>query len=176
MIARRGFTLIEVLVALTIGATAVLVAHSLFGATTELAARTASRFEAATSWANARRALSAALASAEIGRGDSVRFDGARDRVAFTSWFWTPIGREPRRCSLLASDSLLLLVVGPDSLVLTAELDTLAVDFLPERGAATAWVTEWSSAVTLPAAVRLRIARSTTPAVDTILVPLGNRG
>src|SRR5689334_11538926 len=92
-----GFTLIEVLVALTIGSIVVLVAHQLFvgiadqGKTLTEARATVDRA------ANARRWLDATFLSLDVGTEGAGGFDGRPDRVSFSTWLLTPDGWFERR-------------------------------------------------------------------------------
>src|SRR6266516_2937194 len=84
-----GFTLIELVVALTISALVVLVAHELFAAVAErgrtlIAARTA--LDRA---GNARRWLAATFLSLDVGTEGAGGFDGRPDHVAFSTWLLT---------------------------------------------------------------------------------------
>src|SRR6185436_14777953 len=89
---RRGFTLIEVLVALTIGALVVVLAQRLFAAVGDggrelVTARTALDREA-----NARRWLAAAFLSLDAGLEGARSFEGHPAEVTFSSWLETEGG------------------------------------------------------------------------------------
>src|SRR5947208_13746987 len=92
-----GFTLIELMVALTIGALVVLVAHQLFAA---VADRGRTLIEAQTTFdrrANARRWLKATFLSLDVGTDGAVGFDGRPAHAAFPTWLLTPDRRFRRR-------------------------------------------------------------------------------
>jgi prepilin-type N-terminal cleavage/methylation domain-containing protein len=196
---RRGFTLVEVLVALTVGAMVVLVAHRSFATASELAGRVREQRRNHDHAANARRFLAAALGSVEVGGRDGG-FQGGPDRVAFTAWVVAPTGEPERRRVTLtiagtvrggsayrqpeqAGSEVIALVqrvargasFAPDTLVLIPHADYLALDYLMGFGANAAWVSEWQSAVTAPLAVRLRIG-SADRNVDTLLFGIWPRG
>src|SRR2546428_679245 len=81
-----GFTLIEMLVALTIGAVVVLLAHELFGAVAERGRTLTVARTALDRSANARSWLDATFLSLDVGTEGAGGFDGRRDHVVFTTW------------------------------------------------------------------------------------------
>src|SRR6266702_7817067 len=94
---RAGFTLIEVLVALTIGAIVVLLGHELFGAVAERGRTLTLARAALDRSANARRWLDATFLSLDVGTDGARGFDGRPDHAAFTTWLLTPDGWFERR-------------------------------------------------------------------------------
>src|SRR6266576_1089919 len=179
-----GFTLVEVMVALTIGAVVVLLAHELFGAVAErgrtlLAARTALDRSA-----NARRWLAATFLSLDVGTDGAGGFDGRPDHAAFSTWLLTADGWfERRQVALSAEQGRLEAAVTPGTPIALAESATdLQLDYLLEPGAESRWVREWVSPVSAPVAVRVRIARSGCEmrdagcVVDTLLFLIKERG
>ena len=179
-----GFTLIEVLVGLTIGALVVLVAHQLFAAVADrgrtlIAARTA--LDRA---ANAHRWLQATFLSLDVGTDDAGGFDGRPDHAAFASWLLTPDGWfERRTVSLARDDDRLVASVAPGQpITLMDSVAELAFDYLLEPGAESRWVREWVSPVSAPLAVRMRVTRAghgtreTGNVVDTLLFLIKERG
>ena len=186
---RRGFTLIEVIVALTIGALVVLVAHQLFAA---VADRGRTLIEAQTTFdrrANARRWLKATFLSLDVGTDGAVGFDGRPDHAAFSTWLLTPDGWFERRqvtlsaeqgrlraavtpgTAIALSDSVTdvqfdyLLEPGAESNCTSVTLSESAMadvqfDYLLEPGAESRWVREWVSPVSAPVAVRMRITKA----------------
>jgi len=181
---RRGFTLIEVVVALTIGAVVVLLAHQLFAAVAErgktvIAARTA--LDRA---ANARRWLEAAFLSLDVGTDGASGFEGRPDHAAFTAWLLTPDGWfERQQVTLSAAERRLRAVITPGTPIALADSVTdVQFDYLLEPGAESRWVREWVSPVSAPVALRMRITkagngkRDTGNTVDTLLFLIKERG
>ena len=181
---RRGFTLIEVVVALTIGALVVLVAHQLFAAVAErgrtlIAARTA--LDRAV---NARRWLGATFLSLDVGTEGAGGFEGRPDHVVFSTWLLTPDGWFERgQVTLSAEQGQLRAAVTPGtSIALVDSVTDLQLDYLLEPGAESRWVHEWASPVSAPVAVRMRITKAgngkweTANAVDTLLFLIKERG
>ena len=181
---RRGFTLIEVVVALTIGAFVVLIAHQLFTAVADrgrtlIAARTA--LDRAV---NARRWLAATFLSLDVGTDGASGFDGRPDHAAFSTWLLTPDGWfERRQVTLGAEDGHLRAGVTPGTAIaLSDDVTDVQFDYLLEPGAESRWVREWVSPVSAPVAVRMRITkagngkRETGNVVDTLLFLIKERG
>jgi len=196
---RRGFTLIELMVALVLGGLVVLLAHRTFGVATELGGRVAARRQAHDRATNARRFLAAAFGSLEVGTVRNTGFRGLEDEVSFATWLVDESGAPVRRQMTVRLDrnaggatpvaaseaetARLLAIVGPveggnaprDTLVLAPEVTGLALDYLLDFGADAAWVREWRSPVSAPLAVRLRVGGA-SGAVDTLLCVIGPRG
>ncbi|PYP75100.1 MAG: hypothetical protein DMD25_13800 [Gemmatimonadetes bacterium] len=181
---RRGFTLIEVVVALAIGAAVLLVAHELFAGVADrgrtlIAARTA--LDRAV---NARRWLAATFLSLDVGTDGAGGFDGRPDHAAFSTWLLTPNGWfERRQVTLSAEQGYLRAAVIPGTAIALADSVTdLQLDYLLEPGAESRWVREWVSPVSAPVAVRMRVTnagcgmRDAGCVVDTLLFLIKERG
>ena len=181
---QRGFTLIELIVALTIGAVVVLLAHQLFAAVADrgkslMAARTA--LDRA---ANAHRWLVAALLSLDVGTDGASGFEGRPNHVVFATWLLTPDGWFERRTVSLArqNDRLVATLTPGEPIALRDSVSDVAFDYLLEPGAESRWAREWVSPVSAPVAVRMRIERMATAtretgnAVDTLLFLIKERG
>ena len=179
-----GFTLVEVMVALTIGAVVVLLAHQLFAAVAErgktlLAARTALDRSA-----NSRRWLAATFLSLDVGTDGAGGFEGRPDHAAFTTWMLMPDGWfERRQVTLGAEQGRLRAIVTPGtSIALADSLTEVEFDYLLEPGAESRWVREWVSPVSAPVAVRMRVTRAGCGrqgagcVMDTLLFLIKERG
>src|SRR5437899_9812466 len=101
---KRGFTLIEVIVALTISALVVLVAHQLFAAVAARGRALTAARAALDRAANARRWLAATLLSLDVGTEGASGFEGRPNRTAFSAWLLTPDGWFERRQVTLGAD------------------------------------------------------------------------
>lgn len=171
-----GFTLVEVLLALSLGSLVVLFAHRLFTGVADGARRLAEARQALDRESNARRWLAEAFGSLEVG-GTSGSFVGQEHLVQFGGWQLTAAGWPARtRVSLAAvGGALVARIAGRDPIVLADSVRTVTFDYLLDPGANTAWVKEWISPVSAPLSVRMRIARA-AGIVDTLLLILGPRG
>ncbi len=171
-----GFTLVELLVALTLSGLVVLLAHRLFAAATG-AARTVREARAALDReANARRWLQAAVLSLDVGQQAGDGFEGRPGRLRFSTWLETADGWFAQRRVALALDggSFVAVLDQADTIALATEVDGVAFDYLLEPGADTKWVREWISPVSAPLAIRLRVGRGIS--IDTLLVLVKERG
>lgn len=161
-----GFTLIEVLVALTLSAVVVLLAHRVFTGVVDGSARLQAARTALDRDGNARRALTEMFGSLDVGTEGAGGFAGRPSRVEFATWERVPAGwLERRRVALAAQDGRF----GAWS-----DVSSVEFDYLLDPGANAAWVREWISPVSAPVAVRVRIMRVTT--TDTLLFIVGSRG
>src|SRR6266516_3945060 len=162
---RQGFTLIEVIVAVTIGALVVLVAHQLFAAVAERGRTLIAARRSLDRAVNARRWLAATFLSLDVGTDGAGGFDGRPDHAAFSTWLLTPDGWFERR-----------------QIALMDSVTDVQFDYLLEPGAESRWVREWVSPVSAPVAVRMRIAkagcemRDAGCVVDTLLFLIKERG
>ena len=189
---QRGFTLVEVMVALSIGAVVVLLAHELFGAVAERGRTLTVVRSALDRSANARRWLDATFLSLDVGTEGAAGFDGRPDHAAFASWLLTADGWFERRTVSLArnNDRLVASVAPGQPIALMDSVAELALDYLLEPGAEARWVREWVSPVSAPVAVRMRIEKAGCPKglpvgrgmrdarcmVDTLLFLIKERG
>jgi len=178
-----GFTLIEVIVALAIGALVVLLAERLFAAVGDASRELSAARTALDREANARRWLAASFLSLEAAP-EAGGFAGYRDRLSFASWQETPEEWFARsRVTVGRVGDQLIAAVGPgDSIKLADSVTDLSFDYLLEPGSDAHWVREWISSVSAPLAVRMRIARAGCGmrdagcVVDTLLFLIKERG
>jgi prepilin-type N-terminal cleavage/methylation domain-containing protein len=178
MSSSRGFTLIEVMIALTLSALVVLLAHQIFSGVVGGVARLDAARDALERSANSRRWLIEAFGSLQAGVDSAGPFEGHPDRVGFASWqLVAPSGLRRERILLGQVGHALVAQHGVDVLVLADSVSRVAFDYLLEPGANTIWAREWVSPVSAPLAVRIRVTYLGSPArVDTALVLIGGRG
>lgn len=122
------------------------------------------------------RWLRSIIASTSVGQPGDVPFEGAPESAAFTTMMPSAYGwHEPRPVDIrVDGDSLLLKVNGAESIVLRRGVRSVGLDYLLEPGANAHWVRQWSSPVSAPLAVRVRIDLGGP--VDTALYLIGPRG
>lgn len=171
---RFGFTLIEVMVAVSIAGIVILAAHQIFTGVADGAKAIATARESLDRSVNARRWLKATFLSLE------PPFEGRSNRVTFTSWQLAAGGWfEPQTFTLSQEGTRVVATSGHQTLQLADSVAQLAFDYLLEPGADTKWVREWVSPVSAPLAVRLRIAgcgKRDAACVDTLFFLVKERG
>lgn len=172
----RGFTLLELVVALTLAGFVALAAHRIFTGVLDGVRRVEAARGTLDREANARRLLAALVAGVAVSRGPPDAFEGGRDRVTFSTWHVDALGRTVRRRVRLALEGEALVAhgLGPDAVRLLGDVTEVAFDYLLALGAAERFVREWYSDASPPAAMRMRIARGA--ATDTLLLIIGSRG
>jgi len=177
---RRGFTLIEIMVALTLSALVVLVAHRVFTGVVDGAGRLSEARLALDREANARRFLQEAFGSLDVGSEGAGGFAGRTERVEFATWQRVPEGwLERRRLTLGVEAGRFIARTAGESVALRDSVVGVEFDYLLQPGANAAWVREWISPVSAPVAVRVRVTRVRSTehgAVDTSLLIVGPRG
>ena len=184
----RGFTLVEVLLALTLGALVVLAAHRVFAGVADGALRLREARTSLDREANARRWLSAAFGSLDVGTAGGG-FAGREEEVQFGTWLLTAHGwYSQRHVTLARRDDRLIAEAPPDvSIELADSVSDLQLDYLLDvapdvagdsavgaPGERARFVREWSSPVSAPVAIRLRVSHSFR--VDTLFLMVGPRG
>ncbi len=174
---RRGFTLVEVLVAVVVSGMVALLAHQLFGAALEGSARLRDARRDLDRRGNAHQYLRAAFLSLEVGIDSAGAFMGQRDRVRFTSWLPAAEGWLERRTVELGLEGDRLIAAAPPDadMELARGVTGLRFDYLLEPGAESHWVAEWESEVSAPLAVRVRITHRNERS-DTMLYLIKGRG
>lgn len=172
----RGFTLIEVLVALTLASFVAVLGNRVFSGILDGSASVTEARSALDSQMNARRRLTGLIGSLEVGPTEADAFRGEPKSVSFTAWDRDANGWIIRRRLTLQRVGSQLMVYGLDAnaVTLAEDVRTITIDYLLEPGAEARWVKRWSSAATVPLAMRLGLTRVT--GADTLLLVIGARG
>ena len=174
---RRGFTLFEVMVALVLSGSAVLTAHALFRPVIDAAAAISSERGAIDREANSRRLLRSTLLSVEVGASNTVPFAGHGDRLEVSAWMPTADGWFELKEVRIGQAGSRLVLTAPDWGVATLgdSLSDVRFDYLVEPGINARWVADWTSPVSAPLALRLRVRRdsSTEAVADTMVYLIG---
>jgi prepilin-type N-terminal cleavage/methylation domain-containing protein len=173
----RGFTLIELMVALVVGSLVLLLAHRVLTGVLDGLEQGRVAQAVMDRDANARRVLARAAGSLYQTAASADGFAGDPHRVAFSTWLEDEHGwLVARRVTLrVAGGGLVLDLGGPAPLMLRDSVRRLDLDYLLTRGASEHWVRAWHSDASAPEAIRVRIEAAGGVA-DTLLLLVGSRG
>lgn len=176
--ATRGFTLIEVTVALVLASLVLLTAHRLGSALLDAVRHSSTSEQALARTANVRRVLVHVLGSVQAGVSDGDGFTGDTTKITCTSWFTDGDGWPTRGRVTLSHNAKSLTLEGlpGGAVVLADSVARVRFDYLLGLGARSSWVRGWSSPVSAPLAVRIRLERAAGAPADTILLFIGPRG
>lgn len=171
---RRGFTLVEIMLALAISGMVVLLVRSVLDQTVDATARIAGEQAEQRRELAARTILTRAFGSIEIGSSGAAAFAGRSDSVTFTAFEHRGRGSELGHISLGWRDGWLTLTRDGQPAALLPAL-AVTFDYLLAEGADSEWRGGWHSPSSAPVAVRIRLLRSSA-SVDTLLFVIGMRG
>ena|SRR5881296_1665357 len=176
-----GFTLLEVMVALTLGAMVLLAAHRIFTGVVDGVRRNDEARLSLDRTMNARRWLTSAVGSLEVG-DRAGPFVGKPSQVAFGTWELTAKGWLTRQRIALGEAGGRFVAMPPQgqTLVLADSVRDVQCDYLLDPGENATWVREWISPVSAPLVIRVRVTRGCGMGdggcVDTLLLIIGPRG
>lgn len=173
----NGFALIELVVALVIGAMVLLGARDVLVQLAATAHTVQRRGRDADRTANRERVLRELLANVEVGTSDAQPFAGTADSAMFSSWCAVPAGWL-RRCAVVLA--LALRDSGQDQRhrALVARVDGRRIDlggamthgrllYLASAGNGGQWFDRWSGGVSAPLAIGI------IEDDDTVIVRIG---
>ncbi|MGH7718683.1 MAG: PulJ/GspJ family protein [Gemmatimonadaceae bacterium] len=174
--ARAGFTLLEVIVALTVGAVVLLGARAMLVHLGDDSERLTTFVRETDGPANADRLLRTLVGSLEVGTDSATHFAGEQWEARFTSWCSVPAGWQERCTVTLAIDTVLgrrALVArtstGPP-VVLRRGFREGALRYLSDADAGGTWFRVWGTGVTSPLAIGVILD------ADTLILRVGERG
>ncbi len=172
----RGFTLIEVVVALALAGLVTMLAERLYGGLLDGMGRAGEARERLDRWANGRRLLVQLVGSVEVGMVPGSSFDGRPQSLVATTWCPDRRGwLEPRRASIgVQRGTVTVTGVADVGVVIADRVASLGFDYLTTVGAESRWVRAFVSGVSAPLAVRVRIAYRSS--ADTLILIVGSRG
>lgn len=174
----RGFTLMEVLVALAIAALVVLLCAQTWAGLLHSRRALETARMILESDMNGERWLAEGLRSAATGDSGSF-FSGGPREASWSGRMWVVRGwRERRRLRLHWSGRALVLDDGQRRIVVSTPADSVQLEYLPGTGLTTAWTPTFDSPVSVPVAMRVRLARAAPdglPQVDTLVLAVGPR-
>ncbi len=178
--ARSGFTLIEVLVALIVGAIVLLGAHQVLAILADQSQSLASQAAEADRDANGERLLRGLVGQLELGSPGTIPFSGSPDSVRFSSWCETPSGWL-ERCQVsfwFVADGdhevLRAQLGGRPPLVLIRGFTRGTFRYLQSAAAGGQWFQQWGTGITAPLGIGVVLLRGDE--VDTMIVRIGARG
>lgn len=173
---RNGFTLIEILVALIVGAIVVAGAHDILDALTISAHAAQAGAVNADRSANGDELLRSLTGSMDLATPGTKPFFGSERITAFSSWCEVPRGwLEP--CSVvLAFDTafgktaLVARLNDSTRLVLMRGFSSGSFRYLESAANGGTWQRLWGRGISAPSAIGVLIDR------DTLIIPVGERG
>lgn len=173
---RKAFTLVEVLVALSISAALLLSAHLLLESLGAGAARIAAVARAGDADANGERLLRSLVGQIEVGTKQAGTFGGDAHSARFTTWCTSSSGW-PTRCRVeLAVEkretgsTLLARLPDLESIVLAQCGDPIELRYLADARSGGTWFVSWGEGLATPGAIGVIVGS------DTLIVRIGERG
>lgn len=169
---RSAFTLIEVLVAITIGAIVLLGARDVMGQLADAVHRLRLQATTLERTANSERDLRDVMANVEVGVPGSEPFVGNADSAIFSAWCGMP-GGWVERCSVAltiesavvdsgyARWSLLARFGGRRDLVFTRVARSVRLLYLNSAAYGGQWYTRWTAGIRAPLAIGIVMDRDT---------------
>lgn len=182
---RRGFTLLEVIVAIAVGSLVVLGARTMLEIVADGGHATHEAAIAADRTANAEAELRRLLRELEVGTEQAIRFSGAPDETRFSTWC-TVAGGWVERCratlAIEASTEGSALVAtlstadrsAAERLELRPGLERAELLYLSDATLGGRWFRVWGEGITAPLAVGLVV--DSAERSDTTILRIGERG
>lgn len=174
--ARAGFTLVEVMVTLVVGALVLLGARAMLEALADQAQAVARVASAAARDANATRTLRELVGRIEVGTDSSGLFAGAPLETSFTSWCDVPAGWQERcRVTLRVERTpkgvgMYVAVDDATPVLLRDGARRGALRYLASAAGGGQWLRTWGAGITAPVAIGVIFD------ADTLIIPVGARG
>jgi prepilin-type N-terminal cleavage/methylation domain-containing protein len=171
MTSRRGFTVFELIVALTVSAFALLGARALLETIAASAVHIQSAALAADRDANRERLLRALVGRLEVG-DSTATFVGDEHAAQFTSWCDVPAGWQERCTVTLATDTagLVAILSTGERILFRRGFRVGALRYLNNPAGGGEWFRIWTRQLTAPLAIGVIVDG------DTTILRIGERG
>lgn len=172
---RRGFTLVEIVVALLVSAVVVLGARMLLEQLGDSTSRTVRNAARGDRDANGEQLLRDLVRRLEVGTPDAARFAGEPDSASFSSWCDVPAGWQERCTVVIRAESAatgMTLSVSADGMGAQQIRTDNGVElrYLDDAAAGGRWFRSWGAGITAPLAIGL------LKGSDTTILRIGERG
>jgi hypothetical protein len=167
---------VELLVAIAIGAMAVVAARTLLEELADDAERIVGHASNADEEANAERVLRELALRLEVGTDDAMRFAGHERAARFSSWCDVPHGWQERCTVTLAVDAqgaepaLAAALSTGEVLVLRRGFTSGALRYLGDAARGGIWFRSWGESITAPLGIGVVLDG------DTLILRIGERG
>ncbi len=172
---KRGFTLIEVMVALLLTSLVAMIAHQLLAGVVDGAVALRRNSPAPTDPILGREWVLEACGTLEVGTPGTHGFEGTPTSARFDARLVTAEGWVARQPVVIeAEKDQVEIRTGAITARVVDSSETPTLDYLSDPGGEGGWVTGWSSPVSAPLAIRIRWIRAGV--ADTLLCSIGARG
>ncbi len=175
---RRGFTLLEIMVAIVVASLVLLTAGRMLAAVQGASSDLDDRMKAHADEMNAERWLSRQLQGLVVGGGPAAGFDGTSHGFSAPAWLLTPDGwfERGRLTVHLQGEEVVADLGALGRVSLWRGVRALECRYLLVPGSQSRWVAEWWSPIAAPIAIRLRLAWMRPQAAADTLVLLVRGG
>lgn len=172
---RPGFTLLELIVAIAVGAIVLLGARALADRLGDSASTIGASSRSAAAAMHDDRELRAIVGQMEVATDGSVNFGGSATEAHFNSWCRVAAGwEEPCAVTLSVTSSQTSAVLVDATSGRPPTLDTIAAGatllYLARADGGGSWIRRWGDGVTVPIAIGIATPR------DTTILRIGSRG
>jgi len=172
-----GFTLVEMILAISLSGLAVLLGALLWRQSLTAGAALSQHRNRVELHAGGRRWLATAIGSIDVGAVGDTPFMGQPTQAAFTSWLPGSAGW-PERSALtlgLSGHAFAAQSAAGEVIPIADSIASVGFDYLLDPGLNTTWAGSWESPVSAPLAIRVRL-NGLNGTSDTLLILVGPRG
>ena len=173
-VGRRGLTLLELLLSLSVSAVVLAVAVGIIGGLAVATAAVRRDMERSSGELGSERLLRQLVGSVDVQGRTRMYYEGEGDTLRFSSWCPTARGWQERcTVSLVARDSLMAAFPG-FRMRIGNDGRAYGLLFLSSPGEGGSWIPSWRDSLQLPFA--LGVVRQRALARDTMILRIGVRG